>query len=222
MKQFNTMIERSFFFFPFAVVFVTLASMIVSLRQENLSCVFLGFFLSLLIPYILPLVTFKMFCFFYPLKEGRHPLISEKGICAWTVTFQIQRLFIIFPQMEFMLMTLPGLFSFWLRLWGSKVGKNVNWINTVVTDRSGLVIGDNVFFGNQCYLSAHVAMMMNQKLILYFKNITVESNTFIGASVIFPPGTRVPGLSVVPAKVFLKINGTFSPEEKHSPGNRAL
>lgn len=106
-------------------------------------------------------------------------------------------------------MSVPGLFSFWLRLWGSKIGKNVNWINANVTDRSGLIIGDNVFFGNSCYLSAHVAMILNNKFVLYFKNIKIGNNCFIGASTIFPPGTRVPDLSIVPAKTFLKINAEF-------------
>ncbi|MBY0414837.1 MAG: hypothetical protein K2Q18_11755 [Bdellovibrionales bacterium] len=108
-------------------------------------------------------------------------------------------------------MTVPGLYSLWLRLWGSKIGKNVNWVNTLVIDRSGLDIGDNVFFGYQCYLSAHVAMIMNGKLILYFKHISVGSNSFIGASSVLTPGSKIKDLSIVPAKTQLKINATYGP-----------
>ncbi len=209
MKSFNTLIERTFHFFPVFVILLTISSFLMAVKQDHLSCTVLYTCLTLLIPYLLPLMAFRIFNFFYPLTEGRHLIISPKGICPWTVTFHIQRVFIIFPQLEYILMSLPGLFSLWLRLWGSKIGKNVNWINAVVTDRSGLIIGDNVFFGNSCYLSAHVAMMMNNKFILYFKNITIGSNCFVGASTIFPPGTKVPEMSQIPAKTFLKINGVF-------------
>ena len=53
----------------------------------------------------------------------------------------------------------PGLYSLWLRIWGSRVGRLVYWSPGLeVLDRSLLDVGDQVVFGIGVRLNPHVLM----------------------------------------------------------------
>ncbi len=59
--------------------------------------------------------------------------------------------------MEEILRLIPGLYSFWLRAWGSRVGKLTYWApQTVILDRGFLEIGDHVIFGAGVRINPHV------------------------------------------------------------------
>ena len=59
---------------------------------------------------------------------------------------QLQVLYSAFPALRLV----PGLYSAWLRLWGSRVGRAVYWTPQVkITDRGLLKVGDGVVFGHR-------------------------------------------------------------------------
>ena len=68
-----------------------------------------------------------------PASEGCSPLhqrlsrLSDRTYAPWWGMHQIQVLYIAIPQLEAVLRLVPGLYSQWLRLWGSKVGRRVYW-----------------------------------------------------------------------------------------------
>lgn len=150
------------------------------------------FALVLLCPYLVPLALFRLHQAILPQKEGR----SFFGIDyynPWLTGFRLQLVFVSFPFLERVLLLFPGLFSFWLRLWGSHVGKGVMWTPHIeICDRANLSIGDHVMFGNKCYLSPHVVDRLEEKkFFLYLKNIRIEDGAFIGAGTRLGPGVVV-------------------------------
>ncbi|MEE2959765.1 MAG: DapH/DapD/GlmU-related protein [Myxococcota bacterium] len=97
-----------------------------------------------------------------------------------------------------------------MRAWGSQVGDKVFWATLVkVTDRGHIDIGDNVFFGNEVYLSPHVVRKKGEMRILYLKTIKVGANSFIGAGCQMGPGVVIEENSGVPVLSALFLNQRF-------------
>ena len=106
--------------------------------------------------YILPLVPARI------LRESLRKSPSEIPIGSanflkWWACFQCQVIFLRFPSLEEIIRLIPGCYSLWLRLWGSRVGKFTYWapLALFILDR-GLLIGDNAVFGAGVKLNPHV------------------------------------------------------------------
>ena len=141
--------------------------------------------------YLFPLLSFQLHQLITPLKEGNSTLVGSYS--AWYGTHMIQTVFIAFPGTERILRLFPGLFAFWLRCWGSKVGRNVYWTpHFELADRSLLEIGDNVVFGYNVQVSCHVISPSRELgLKLYTKKCIMEDGAFVGATARLAPGVRV-------------------------------
>jgi hypothetical protein len=173
----------------------------------------------LLLPYVLPLVLFRVTNAFLPLKDGAH-YYNPAQASPWVMSFYLQALYGAFPQLERNLIVL-GLFSPWLRLWGSKVGTNVLWTShTQILDRSGLEIGDNVFFGHMCLLTPHVTDLRHGKLLFYFRKIHIGHNVFLGGACRIGPGVRIDDGVALPAAtdIFIGKHITKDTYKKTSRG----
>lgn len=151
----------------------------------------LKFLTILLTPYIVPLTTFRLMGLIQPLKIGG-AILTRNKYHFWLFSLWIQSIYSMFPSLEKMLMAVPGLYSIWLRLWGSKIGKNVFWNpNVEVLDRSFLEIGNNVFFGNHTYLSPHVLKMKQDCAILVLEPIKIGNDVVVGGFCRLGPGVEV-------------------------------
>ncbi|MDX1921189.1 MAG: hypothetical protein SFU25_10715 [Candidatus Caenarcaniphilales bacterium] len=200
-----TKIAKTLSFFPLLHLFFVLVSLY---NFFAVSFIF-GFILSFFSIYFLPILCFRFHNRFYPYREGRF-FLDRKEYVPWWGVHQFQLLFIALPALESILRLYPGFYSFWLRLWGSKIGKNVYWTPLVeILDRSNLEIGSNVIIGHKVCLLAHVINSQKSGLILYVKNIKIGSNSLIGAGSRFGPGAVVEDGSTVPVLTDLKINETF-------------
>lgn len=141
--------------------------------------------------YVLPVATYRIHNAFCPLKEGGSSL-QGRLYSPWWGGHQIQGLFIAFPWIESVLHLIPGLFSLWLRAWGSRVGKGVYWTPRVeIVDRGLLEIGDFAVFGHCCGLSAHVVTVRKGQIRLYVRRIQVGEGALIGSEARLGPGTKV-------------------------------
>jgi hypothetical protein len=170
------------------------------------ACLALGSPLALLgIPlaiYALPVVVFRLVDAVRPLREGRR-------YSPWWGSHNLQRLFIAVPQLESLLQLIPGAFSVWLRLWGSRIGRRVYWTPRVeIADRSLLEVGDDVVVGHkfECYAHA-IKPSRNGRLILYVKKVRIGRNAFLGAGVRMGPGARVEEGAFVPTLTDVYIHG---------------
>jgi hypothetical protein len=144
--------------------------------------------------YFFPVLIFRIHNLFFPLNEGTYDL-GEKRYNIWWTSYQLQFLFISFPLLETIWHLIPGGFSFWLRLWGSKVGKNVFWTPRVeIIDRGLLDVGDNVVVGHVAAFCSHAITPKKGKLLLIVKKVNLGAGSFIGAASQFGPGaTALPG-----------------------------
>jgi hypothetical protein len=156
--------------------------------------------------YALPLVVFRALDRWRPLREGRS-LLDAPAHSPWWASHQCQALFIAVPQLEAPLLLVPGAFSAWLRLWGSRVGRGVYWTPRVeIADRSLLDVGDRVVVGHKVELYAHVVRPRRGRLVLYVRRIAIGRGVFLGAGSRLGPGVRVADGAVVPLRTDLLPN----------------
>jgi hypothetical protein len=182
-------------FYPALILSLLLATVIWFAYQPS----FLQPLLFLVIVYIVPPVSLRLHQMIFPIREKPADL-SRREYSPWWGAHQIQVLYTAVPQLEALLRIIPGAYSLWLRLCGSRVGRKVYWTpNIEITDRSMLIIGDNVVFGHRCKLLGHAIKPTGKRMILYCKTITIGSNVFIGA------GSRIGVGAMIADGVYLPL-----------------
>lgn len=176
--------------------------------------------------YLLPVCTWRVINFFYPLMEGKS-YIAGDTFSPWLSSYRIQEIYIKLPFLERFILLVPFLFNLWLRAWGAKIGKRVLFApNTTIVDRPGIEIGDYVYLGDQCYFSSHLILEKDKKFICLYKKIRIEEDCFIGAFTKFAPGAKVRKGSRVRTFSFFRINSDVaesfvaSEQEKVMHANR--
>ncbi len=155
--------------------------------------------LLLVIVYLLPPLSLRLHQVIYPIRE-RPVDLSKREYSAWWGAHQIQVLYTAVPQLEAILRIVPGLYSAWLRLCGSRIGRGVYWTpNIEITDRSMLDIGDRVLFGHKCKLLGHAIKPKGKAMILYVRRIKIGNDVFIGG------GSRIGVGAEIAAGVYLPV-----------------
>lgn len=173
--------------FPAAVIASTLGSLLWLILARS-PWALLTLFGAL---YVVPPLLFRVHQLVFPLKQGGSRLVG-KGYSPWYGGHQIQLVYLAFPFLETVLRMIPGAFSLWLRLWGSKVGRSVYWTPMVeISDRSLLEIGDRVVFGHRAGAYGHVIKPRRKNLLLYVKRIQIGSDSFVGAGSVLAPGVTI-------------------------------
>ncbi len=148
--------------------------------------------------YGFPLATYRLLILFSPLREGVFDL-AERKFSSWWASHQIQAIYIAVPQLEAVLKLVPGLFSLWLRLWGSSVGTGVYWTpRAEFVDRGLLDIGDRVVFGHKVECFSHVIRPKGDRVVLYVRRISIGDGVFLGAGTRIGPGVRIEDGTSVP------------------------
>ena len=152
--------------------------------------------------YLLPPALHRLHGAFFPLREGAFRLVGPTYV-PWWGSHQIQVVYIAFPAIE-ALLRLLGLYSPWLRLWGSRVGNGVYWTPIVeITDRSLLDIGDGVVVGHRVGFYAHAIAPRKDNLSLVVKQIRVGAGAFLGAASALGPGVVVEPGAFLPVRTDL-------------------
>lgn len=114
--------------------------------------------------------------------------VGSPGFLKWWACFQCQVLFLRFPALEEIIRLVPGCYSLWLRLWGSRVGRLTYWApRTFVLDRGFLDVGDDVVFGAGVKLNPHV--MERGKLLL--APVKIGDRSLIGGYSLLTAGTEI-------------------------------
>ena len=150
--------------------------------------------------FLTPLLVFRIHNLFFPIKEGNTDL-SAKKYNPWWGSYMFQYPFIALPSLEAILHLIPGLYSLWLRMWGSKIGKKVVWTPRVqVLDRGLLEVGDRVVVGHMCAFCSHAITAIDEKPMLKISKVILGAKSFIGADSQFGPGVNIPAGEMVPAK----------------------
>ena len=182
-----TISSKIFSLFPSLHISLILGSVYYFVKNTS-PISFLIIFLSI---YIFPLICHRLLVTLFPVKEGISDIFS-KNFSPWWASHQIQSLFIAIPRLESLLILVPGLYSLWLRCWGSKVGKAVYWTPGVSNyDRDLLIIGDGAIFGERAVTVAHVITPKDGKGLLMIAKIKVGTKCFVGAGSGLGPGVTM-------------------------------
>lgn len=117
--------------------------------------------------------------------------IDSRDFLRWWACFQCQVLFLRFPVFEEILRLIPGLYSLWLRGWGSRIGKLTYWApRTIILDRGFLDIGDHVVFGAGVRINPHV-MERNPESVLRLAPVKICDGAMIGGYSLLTAGTEI-------------------------------
>lgn len=119
--------------------------------------------------------------------------VGSKAFFVWWLVFQLQVVFCRLTVLEEVLRLVPGLYSQWLRLWGSRIGRFTYWSpGTLITDRSFLSIGDDVVLGAGVRLNPHVlAKGTNGELELLLATVRVGDRVQVGGYSLLTAGTEI-------------------------------
>lgn len=136
--------------------------------------------------YLLPLIPGRILRETLRSASAEIP-VGSPAFLRWWACFQCQVLFLRFPVLEELLRLIPGLYSLWLRCWGSRIGKLTYWApQTILLDRGFLQIGDQVVFGAGVRLNPHV-MEGNLQLA----PIRIGDGAMIGGYSLLTAGTEI-------------------------------
>lgn len=167
-------------------------------------------------PYVVPLLFYRLVTSISPLKSGGSRL--AKGVWStWFITYRLQSIYLYFPFLEAILFAIPGGYSMWLRLWGSRVGNGVQWAGTAfVADRGQVSIGAGAFIGHGVYISGHVMQKKSGLGTLYIKPVSVGAGAFVGTGCRMGPGVVIHEGARVPILTDLYVREEFPPREEPS------
>lgn len=151
--------------------------------------------------YFVPLFIYRTHCLIWPLKK----IIQTQNYVAYERTLCLQLTFSAIHLFEYILGVIPGAFSWWLRLWGSKIGKNIFWgPGFIMMDRGFLRVGDSCFFGSGICMIGHVASPSRDDLRVYLANIHIGNQVFIGGESRIAPGVQIDSGVVIPYRTMLE------------------
>jgi len=145
----------------------------------------------LFVVYVFPVLCYRTHDLIWPLEPGLSRL-DTRQYSPWWGGHQFQMIYSALPALEAVLRLVPGLYSLWLRAWGSKVGRRVYWTPLVeITDRALMRVGDGVVFGHRVGCYAHVVVRRRGGLYLYVKPISIGNTALLGAGSRLGPGAVI-------------------------------
>lgn len=172
--------------------------------------------LVLFVIYAFPPMVLRIMFRWAPLKLGVST-IDGRSFNSWLAAHHIQAFYDALPYLESLLRVIPGFYSMWLRMWGSRVGYGVEWpVRMDVLDRNLMDIGNRVVFGREVELAAHVRQKqedVGSRVLV--RGVRVGSGAFIGAGALLGPGAAVPHGANVPAHAVVGVNETFGEAVRH-------
>ncbi len=173
-------------------------------------------FLLLFVLYLLPPITHRVLMSMHPVKPGIAE-INDRTFSPWLASHHIQAFYNALPFLEALLRVIPGFYSLWLRLWGSRVGYGVEWdVNASILDRSLMEIGNRVVFAREVELAAHVRKKTEGGASrVLVRPVRIGAYAFLGAGVHLGAGAHVPNNASVPPQAIVGVNETFGDAVRH-------
>jgi acetyltransferase-like isoleucine patch superfamily enzyme len=209
-----TFANQLFSYFPLLMTILTFAALGVFAHDTTVFTLLL----VLAVLYVFPPIVQRILLRWTPLKPGIS-VIDSKTFSPWLAMHHIQGFYDALPQLESLLRVIPGFYSMWLRLWGSRVGYGVEWpVRMQVLDRSLMDIGNRVVFSRSVQLAAHLRSKSEagggaSKVLV--RVVRIGGSAFIGAGVRTLPGASVPGNASVPEHARIGVNEMFGSGPHH-------
>lgn len=207
-----TLLSRLLSLFPTLILLLVLGNLSWLLIEPSI----FGFSFLFICLYVFPVIVYRVHQYFYPIQEGISYLTKQE-YNTWWGTQQIQLIYNSFPFLERILHLVPGLFSFWLRLWGAKIGKNVYWVPTVsILDRGLIELGDGVLIGHRAGFSAHSVKPKKDNLVVFVAKIKIGNHVFVSGDVGIGPGVEIEDQAFIPYGTLIYPRTKFKAKDKSS------
>lgn len=175
-----------------------------------------GFVLFLAL-YVAPAFLARLLDLFRPLNEGTFEVETVPAL-SWETARRLQAFYDALPFLEAMLRLIPGAYSVWLRLWGSRVGYGVAWpIELHVADRSLLQIGNRVIVGQRASLSGHKLIVRDGKPFMVVKRVDVRDRAILEPGVTLEAGAHIAKGAIVPSGTLVAMDETFEARREAVP-----
>jgi len=204
--------NRLYSYFPLLMTFLTFAALGEFAHAPSAFTVIL----PLAVLYIFPPIVQRILLRWAKLKIGVST-IDSKNFSPWLAMHHIQAFYDALPQLESLLRVIPGFYSMWLRLWGSRVGYGVEWpVRMQVVDRSLMDIGNRVVFSRGVELAAHLRNKSEgggSKVLV--RQVRIGGGAFIGAGVRTGPGASIAPNAAVPAQALVGVNELYGSGPHH-------
>lgn len=207
-----TAADRLFSYFPLLMTVLSLAALGVFAQWPSLWSALLLLFVLYFLPAMVQRVMFR----WAPLKQGI-ACIDGRVFCPWLASHHIQAFYDALPYLESLLRVLPGFYSMWLRMWGSRVGYGVEWpVRMDVLDRSLMDIGNRVVFSREAELAAHVRKKTDGgRSRVLVRTVRIGSYAFVGAGARIGAGASVPSNASVSEMAIVGVNEVFGDAVRH-------
>jgi hypothetical protein len=142
--------------------------------------------------YLLPPLLCRATLTVLPIRRSIIP-IGSREFFIWWFTLNLQVLYCRLPLLEELLRIIPGCYSFWLRLWGARIGKLTYWsAGTAILDRPWLEIGDHVVFGAAVRINAHVITPDEKgETVLLLASVKIGSRVTVGGYSLLTAGAEI-------------------------------
>lgn len=206
-----TTLDRVFSYFPLLLTVASFAALGVFARHPSPWSALL----LIAVLYLIAPLSLRVLQRWTPVADG----ISQIGqkFSPWLASHNIQAFYDALPQLEALLRVIPGFYSMWLRLWGSRVGYGVEWaVNVSILDRNLMDIGNRVVFARQVELAAHVRKKLEgggSRVLV--RPVRIGSYAFLGAAMSANAGANIPANAQVPAMRVIGVNEIFGGVVRH-------
>ena len=119
--------------------------------------------------------------------------MPSRDYFVWWIVLNLQVVFCRLPALEEIMRIIPGAYSAWLRLWGSRIGSFTYWAAGLrILDRSFLDIGSGVAFGAGVRLNPHViAENADGKMELLLATVHIGDRAIVGGYALLTTGTWI-------------------------------
>lgn len=206
-----TTLDRVFSYFPLLLTALSFAALGVFARHPSPWTALI----LITVLYLLAPIALRILERWAPVSEGV-AVIGQK-FSPWLASHNIQAFYDALPYLESLLRVIPGFYSMWLRLWGSRVGYGVEWaVNAAILDRNLMDIGNRVMFARQVELVAHVRKKLEgggSRVLV--RKVRIGSYAFLGAAMSANAGAVIPANAQVPAMRVVGVNETFGEIVRH-------
>jgi hypothetical protein len=213
-----TAVDRLFSYFPLMTTAASIAALGVFAAWPSGWTVLLLFFVL----YIGPPIVQRIMLRWAPLNQGVTAIDGRK-FSPWLACHHIQAFYDAIPYLESLLRVIPGFYSMWLRLWGSRIGYGVEWpVRMDVFDRNLMEIGNRVVFSRDVELYAHVRQKLEgagSRVLV--RTVRIGGYAFIGAGARIGPGASVPHNANVPALTVVGVNEAYGEAVRHPEKDEA-
>jgi acetyltransferase-like isoleucine patch superfamily enzyme len=167
--------------------------------------------------YVYPIVVTRLIFAFLGKPNSRTKVFSPE-FYAWWASLQMQMHFIRFPIFEEALRMIPGLYSFWLRCWGARIGKYTYWgARAKIMDRPFIQIGDYAVIGYGAgFTSHHFNMAYGKDPEFIFGEPVVGDYAIMGGMSGLAPGAEVAPGETLPSTLGLAPFYIWKEGRRHS------